>query len=104
MNDLYDESVDDGVLRVTPRKNLVAATVKTCGEALEKSLASATKGVIIDLQHVTEIDSLGISLIIALYNAARKRELSFRAERANSNLQRLFSFFKLQKYFVVEGA
>ena len=91
-------------LRLVPKEDLVASTVESLRLSLTKALEGAKGGIILDLNKVQQIDSLGITLVLGLFKTCQKQGLEFRIEGAHPDIQRVFKLFNLTKFFSVAEA
>lgn len=101
-NHLKTESTPEG-LHLTPTVDLVASTVEGLRESFTKALGRAKGSVVLDLAHVQQIDSLGITLVLGLFKSCQTQRLGFRIQGAHTDLQRVFKLFNLTKFFEVAG-
>jgi anti-anti-sigma factor len=58
--------------------------------------------VILDMENVDKVDSLGINLIVWLFRLAKGMDLDFKLVGCNKRLIKLFTLFRLQDQFTIE--
>lgn len=92
----------DGVVTLMPEDDIVASALEELRPPMFDALDQAETGVELDFSRVNQIDSLGISLVVALFKHARKRNFSFRVINVRDNIGRVFDLFKLSQFFPVE--
>jgi anti-anti-sigma factor len=90
-------------LLIEAKGNLVASTVQGQRDALLKELSPSPKKVVFDLNSSEQVDSLGINLIVSLFQACNKASVLFEVQGLTPNMMRLFELFSLQKLFPVTG-
>ena len=96
--------LQDQVLRLLPRVDLVASTVEAQRAAMMKAMEARPGSVVLDLGEVEQLDSLGITLILGLFKSCRKDGVPFAIERARTDLMRVFRLFNLPKFFPIAEA
>lgn len=92
------------VLRLKPGRDLVASTVEAVRGSCMKALETPPKKVVLDLTGVSQIDSLGITLILGIYKTCKKLDVPFSVEEAVPDLVRVFKLFSIPKLFPVMEA
>lgn len=93
----------DGV-SIHPKAELVASQVEPLRDSLQAALAGVKGKVVLDLDGITQIDSMGVTLILGLYKSAQNQGHSFSVVGVDRNLVRVFRLFSLTKFFPVEEA
>jgi anti-anti-sigma factor len=98
-----ESTLQGDVLTLTLDANLVAANLDRYQAETKQVFADNPDAKIIefDLSNVTEIDSLGINLIVAVYKELSGRSLTFRVTNTSRQIKNLFKLFKLSSYFEV---
>jgi anti-anti-sigma factor len=82
--------------------NLVASNLENQEAAIREFINTDNiEHVKLNMENVTEIDSLGINLIVGVYKELTKKEIKFSTINTNSQIKNLFSMFKLSSYFDV---
>ncbi len=91
-------------LRIHPKAELVASQVEALRDALQAAIQGVKGRIELDLEGITQIDSMGVTLILGLYKSAQNLGLSFGVTGVDRNLARVFRLFSLTKFFPVEEA
>jgi anti-anti-sigma factor len=95
---------NDQVLRLKPQVDLVASTVEAQRDTMMKALESGASAVVLDLDGVEQLDSLGITLVLGLFKTCQKAGTPFSIEGVKSDIMRVFRLFNLPKFFpILEG-
>jgi anti-sigma B factor antagonist len=95
---------DQDKLLLKPSGNIVASTVESVRDIVRPAVEESTQGVVLDLGDVSQLDSLGVSLVVGLFKSCRSREVDFRIEGASADLMRVFRLFRLDHYFSISEA
>ncbi len=61
------------------------------------------KHVVVDLQHVSMVDSTGIGVLISAQNALRAQGGSLKVIQVSSDILRLFKVLRLDAHIAIEG-
>ena len=88
-------------LRLKPQVDLVASTVEGQREIMMKALETAAGSVVLDLEGVEQLDSLGITLVLGLFKTCQKAGTRFSIEGVKPDLMRVFRLFNLAKFFPI---
>ncbi len=91
-------------LRIHPKAELVASQVEPLRDAFQAALQGVKGKVILDLDGITQIDSMGVTLILGLYKSTQNLGVEFGVVGVDRNLARVFRLFSLTKFFPVEEA
>lgn len=103
MAEKLSTTLKDQVLYLAPQEDLLASSAQTFRTEMIEALESAQEGVVLDLSAVSQVDSLGISLVVGLFKSCQSKELTFSVVAVNDNILRVFKLFKLTQFFSVEG-
>ncbi len=87
---------------VIPDKDLIASTADDFYAELCVLIKESPKDVIIDLNEVKGIDSIGIGVLIAMHNSLNKSGGKLRVINANKDIYNLFNTMRLNLHFSVE--
>ena len=90
------------VLRLKPMVDLVASTVEAQRETMMKALGSGAEAVVLDLEGVEQMDSLGITLVLGLFKTCQKASTPFSIEGVKADIMRVFRLFNLPKFFPIQ--
>ncbi|MDY6830517.1 MAG: STAS domain-containing protein [Thermodesulfobacteriota bacterium] len=88
---------------VKPGTDLVASMADGFREELQQVIRESPESVTIDLAGVEMVDSVGIGVMIAVYNSLAKVEGMLKVINANKNILNLFRTMRLDRHFTVEG-
>ena len=58
--------------------------------------------IVLNMQNVKEIDSLGINLVVGLYKQVTSEQKKFKVKNVSKPIKNLFNLFKLSTYFEVD--
>ena len=94
----------EGSVRLQPKGDLVASTVRVLRSDLLTAVEEAQVAVVLDLSSTKQIDSLGITLVLGLFKSCQKKAIAFSIEGANTDLLRVFKLFNLTKFFPIAEA
>ena len=99
-----EAKLNGDTLEISFSEDLVASNldkqVKTAKDFLSKHKKEIGK-VVINMENVNEIDSLGINLIVGLYKQSSKSNKEFSVINTSKPIVNLFKLFKLSSYFDV---
>jgi anti-sigma B factor antagonist len=76
---------------------LNAANVSLLKDEMERILQSDIPVVILDVEHLTEIDSSGIGAIVSLLKRMRMKKGDVRLLRLRGNVKRLFELLRIDR-------
>lgn len=96
--------VENGVLTITIEEDLVAANIKRQLTEAHEALADnpSIEQIIINIEKVDTIDSLGINLLVGVYKEARKGDTPFKVTGSSPGIKRLFMLYSLSAHFGIE--
>jgi anti-anti-sigma factor len=95
---------NEQALRLKPKVDLVASTVEAQRETMMKALEAGPRAVVLDLEGVEQLDSLGITLVLGLFKTCQKAGTPFSIEGVKPDIMRVFRLFNLPKFFpILEG-
>lgn len=95
--------IDNDNLELIVLENLVASNLDKQIK-LAKDFLTEHKNlpnVVLNLESVSEIDSLGINLIVGLYKQVHAEGRNFSVTNTSRPIKNLFNLFKLSSYFEV---
>ncbi|MBP1628282.1 MAG: hypothetical protein H6Q00_2757 [Holophagaceae bacterium] len=92
------------LMRLKPGCDLVASTVEAERASFKRALETKPKKLVLDLTGVSQIDSLGITLILGLYKSCQRLGIPFAVEEAAPEILRLFKLFSIHKLMPVSEA
>ncbi len=86
---------------VKPGRNVVSSTAKAFREELLDLIHHDNREIEIDLSNVELVDSVGLGVFIATYNALKKMEGHLVVTGASQNIFNLFQTMGLSRHFKV---
>lgn len=100
MNEIYE----DGILKFIIEEDLIAPNVKTMNIDLMEVLdrLDSVEEIIIDLNSIQNIDSVGVSFVVSLYKNISNEGLEFRVINASKDIIQLFKLMRLDEFFMIE--
>ncbi|MDD3049699.1 MAG: STAS domain-containing protein [Candidatus Cloacimonetes bacterium] len=98
-----EAKIDNNTLELIFSNNLIASNLdhqlKTSKSFLSEH--SDLKNIVLNLENVVEIDSLGINLVVGLYKQVTAEKRQFSVINTSKPIKNLFNLFKLSSYFDV---
>lgn len=90
-------------LEFIAKDNLVAANLEAQMSVIKDAMSkySDITEVTLNLKNVTEIDSMGINLVVGLYKQVNAASKKFSVNNVSRPILNLFNLFKLTSYFDV---
>lgn len=88
-------------LRLVIKEGLTANNVSAYKNQFEHVLKEAEgyQGLILDMGHTDNIDSVGVTFVIGLYKRMKGLEKTFKVVGASQDVQMLFRLMKLDAFF-----
>ena len=100
-----DTSIKDNRLEIRIAEDITSFWVKDkldqMREAIERD--NSYEEIVLDMEKVEVIDSIGLNLIIALYKTANQIRKSFKIIGLNGKVKKLFRILKLDEVIAVES-
>lgn len=95
---------EDKLLKFVIQNDLIAPNVKKMNEVLMEALDETEDidEVIIDLNKIENIDSVGVSFVVSLYKNISNEGLEFRIVNASNDIIQLFKLMRLDEFFIIE--
>lgn len=96
---------DTGVTYLVLESDLVASRVEEMRQFLMEQLKAYPdeSAVILDVQGIEVVDSLGVNLIIGLYKHVAAESKEFKIVNAGEKFMKVANFFRFNSIFPVEG-
>lgn len=97
-------SREGNLMKFIIQNDLIAPNVKEMNKVLMDAL-DQTKGieeVIVDLNKIENIDSVGVSFVVSLYKNISNEGLEFRIVNASNDIIQLFKLMRLDEFFIIE--
>lgn len=99
---------EDGVVFIVPKKNLIAPESELFKKDFIKALAFGVNELVVNLKHVTYIDSTGIGLLVAAFNSLRKtnqkKDYPLSVINGCSDVVSILEMMKLDRIFHIQKA
>lgn len=95
---------DGGQITVKPGKDVVASMANEFRAELNSQIQEAPSELIIDLDGVEMVDSVGIGIIIATHNSLDQKGGKLKVVNIADDIYGLFSTMRLDRHFSVEKA
>jgi len=89
---------------VRPQGDIVASVVQPLREELLSLVDESPGTLVMDLQGVGMIDSIGLGVLIATYNSLKKTGGDFKVVNASDDLMGLFRTMRLDRVFEIRSA
>ncbi|NLN40462.1 MAG: STAS domain-containing protein [Clostridiales bacterium] len=100
-----DTSIKDNRLEIRIAEDITSFWVKDkldqMREAIERD--NSYEEIVLDMEKVEVIDSIGLNLIIALYKTANQIRKGFKIIGLNGKVKKLFRILKLDEVIAVES-
>ena len=87
---------------VTPEKDLVASFVTEFSNELKSLLEEQPEEIVIDLQHVDMVDSLGMGVLIAAHNTLADNNSKLKVVNIKEDIYNAFVTMRLNHHFTIE--
>ena len=87
---------------VTPDKNLVASFVTEFSNELKPLIECCPKEIVIDLNHVDMVDSLGMGVLIATHNTLADNNSMLKVINVKEDTYNAFITMRLNHHFAIE--
>ncbi len=86
-------------VRVSPARDIVAGMTNEFKSELEAVVASGVNGIVIDLEGVEMIDSVGLGVLISIHNQLRANGGKLAIKNPSSDIFALFRTMRLNHHF-----
>ncbi len=95
--------LDGKTLELQALNNLVASNLEVQTNVIKESFDKYQEIdlVVLNLANVSEIDSMGVNLVVGLYKQTVAKKITFKVSNASRSIINLFNLFKLTSYFEV---
>lgn len=97
-------SREGNLMKFMIQNDLIAPNVKNMNKVLMDALdeTAGIEEVIIDLNKIENIDSVGVSFVVSLYKNISNEGLEFRIVNASNDIIQLFKLMRLDEFFIIE--
>ena len=89
----------EGKIIVQPEEDIVASMVDDFTNELRGFVENGETDLVLDLQQVKMIDSMGLGALIATHNSLVKRDSQLEVKNANEDILNLFKTMRLDHHF-----
>lgn len=89
---------------IKPGKDIVASMAADFRQDLLNEVASGVKKLVVDLNGVEMVDSVGIGVLVAAYNSLSKNGGHMAVSNVSSDIYNLFKTMRLDQHFEVRPA
>lgn len=86
---------------IVPEGDIVASAVVVLKERLREAAQQSPRGLTIDMAGVTQVDSVGLGLLIATHNTLAKTEGRLVLANTSEDIRKLLRAMRLDKHFQV---
>ncbi|HOD53157.1 MAG TPA: STAS domain-containing protein [Candidatus Cloacimonadota bacterium] len=95
--------VKENTIEFVAKTNLVASNLDNQLSLIKDTLSKnpSVETIVLNLGNVTEIDSMGINLVVGLYKQVHAENRKFTVTNTSRAILNLFNLFKLTSYFEV---
>lgn len=96
--------IEGNLMKFVIENDLIAPNVKKMNIILMEALDDIGEidEVIIDLDSIENIDSVGVSFVVSLYKNISNEGLEFRIVNASNDIVQLFKLMRLDEFFIIE--
>jgi len=96
--------VEEEVMNLVLERDLIASNVKTLNMKLMDYLDEFedVSEIILDMNTVDNIDSVGVTFIINLYKSVTREGKSFKVTHCSDDIKQLFKLMKLEDFFELD--
>ena len=97
-------SREENLMKFIIQNDLIAPNVKAMNKILMDALdqTAGIEEVIVDLNKIENIDSVGVSFVVSLYKNISNEGLEFRIVNASNDIIQLFKLMRLDEFFIIE--
>jgi len=98
------KNIENNLMKFIIESDLIAPNVKKMKDVLNDALNEIDEidEVVIDLNGIENIDSVGVSFVVSLYKNISNVGLEFRIINASSDIIQLFKLMRLDEFFIIE--
>ena len=90
------------MITVMPEKDLVASFVTELSNELKPLISDQPKELVIDLEHVEMVDSLGMGVLIATHNTLADNDSMLKVINIKEDIYNAFVTMRLNHHFTIE--
>ncbi len=93
---------EQGQVYITLDKNIVSSQAEEIKSELKQAIAPETQSLVLDLDQVEQVDSIGMGILIATYNSLRKENKAFKLVNVSENVYDLLQVMRLNQHFEIQ--
>ena len=93
---------NQNVITVMPENDLVASFVSEFSNELKPLIEDHPKEIVIDLEHVDMVDSLGMGILIATHNTLADNDSILKVINIKESIYNAFVTMRLNHHFAIE--
>lgn len=93
---------EEGQVVLGLERDIVAAESENVKAAIKEVMSDDMTSLVLDLDRVEQVDSVGMGVLIAAYNSLKKKDVGFKLINVSQNLYDLFQVMRLNKHFEIE--
>jgi anti-anti-sigma factor len=98
----FEDLAGEGFVRFALNGELVAGGLDLLRESVKKYIDNGTKKIIIDMKHVTTLDSAGIGFLAAVHNTITKVGGAVNVIELSEEMYNFFVSLRLNSHFNIE--
>ncbi len=91
----------DDLCIFVPDCNIVASSIPVIKEHISGYLEKNAHTLMIDMQNVKSIDSIGIGLLVATHNTLKKNGSGLALRNISPEIMNLFTVMRLDRHFII---
>ena len=103
-SDMIGMTKEDGRYTLVPESKIVASTVEGLEKELKKISQEEGAEVVLDMTPVTDIDSIGVGLLVATHNSLSQTGGKLVLLNTDKEIYSLLSIMRLNDHFIIEKA
>ncbi len=90
------------IVRIKPRKDVIASMAEEFKQELLSMINDTYNEIIIDLEGVEMIDSIGIGVICATHNSINKTGGTIKVTNVSNDIYKAFKAMRLHHHFTID--
>lgn len=94
----------DGAVTIKPGKDIVASSIEELKTEVRTVYEGGAKRIIMDLEGVNVIDSIGLGLLAETHNSLTKRDSKLELINASENVCNVLNVMRLDRHFSISCA
>ena len=98
---MSDITKQDNTTILKPNRDVIASVVQEFREELRERVSGGVSEIVIDLEGVKMVDSMGLGVIISTHNSLKKVGGNLTVTNASKDIYSLFQAMRLDQHFEV---